>query len=79
MQPTKIKKVTVLPNFLIAPYTSYGCKQKNFTMWEECGLWMSENEVLKKTLKPETEQKSGNNYITRSLMIFILNLMLLGL
>jgi hypothetical protein len=69
---------TVLSTFMIAYYSSYACKRRSFTVWQECRLRMFENEVLKKTFEPEKEQKNGNNYALRSLMMFTLHLMLLG-
>ena len=58
---------------MILPVVPYGCETWSFTLREKRRLRLFENRVLRRIFGPKRDEGhgSGENYITRSLMICI--------
>ena len=58
---------------IILPVVLYGCETWSLTLREKRMLWVFENRVLRRVFGPKRDEVTGNgeNYIMRSLGIFI--------
>jgi len=63
--------ITKIYKTIILPFVSYGCATWSLTLREERSLKVFENKVLRRIFGPKRDEvtRSGENYITRSLMI----------
>ena len=65
---------------IILPVVLYGCETWSLTLREECRLRVFENKALRRIFGPKRDEvkESGENYITRSLMICTAHPILFG-
>jgi hypothetical protein len=56
---------------IILPVVLYGCENWSLTLWEEHGLRVSENRVLR-IFGPKRDEEVGENCIMRSFITYTL-------